>query len=272
MGYVRSVGLVPPDSNLTIEAKLKQLGIYDSHFGTFQSSIASTVEDTIQGLSLPTQVDKDRLIEYSVKAATAYLKQRPKIAKSLRPTSFSEASGQSLRNLKILFDDYAEILSLMERRDIDLLIRSDMPATYFNDSIFAYRTISLFLKLEYQHISDAVNHKLVLYRSNEPKLSRAVDNLKRSVELEIAPYSQLILQLGRLRLYVNAWNSSDLDTLYSPKALSFEKLDKDSYSELNRLFKVNLTLFASRIERPVKSINAMTETMWRGLIEPLPVQ
>jgi hypothetical protein len=271
-GYSRSLGIIPTDTDIVSEATLRNLGVYDPKLTEFQLGVASAVEETIQGLPLPGIFTKDWLIAEYVKAASEYLRRRPEVAKSLKYAAFREKSGQCLRNLKTVTADYMQILSLMEKQDVDFFFRSDLPPTYFNDSILAYRTVSSFLEARYQGVADFVNHKLVLYRSNERKLERALDSMKKAVEHEMESLTQLLLHQGKLRLYVLAWNAEKAEELFRPKELSFEKLSRDSYEELNRLFKVNLSLFTRSSPVPVKKIDPFVDTMWRGLIEPLVIQ
>jgi hypothetical protein len=271
-GYGRSLGIIPADKDIVSEATLKDLGVYDPKLAQFQLGVASAAEETIQGLPLPGIFTKDWLIAEYVKAASEYLRRRPEVAKSLKYATFGEKSGQCLRNLKTVTADYMQILSLMEKQDMEFFFRSDLPPTYFNDSILAYRTISSFLEARYHGIAEYVNHKLVLYRSNERKLGRALDTMKKTVEHQMESLTQLLLHQGKLRLYILAWNVEKTEELFHPKELSLEKLSTDSYEELNRLFKVNLSVFTRSTPVPVKKIDPFVDTMWRGLIEPLVIQ
>lgn len=273
MGYAQTIGLAPTRSDSSLESRLKNWGVYDEKLSEFQFGVASTASDMLQGISLPETIDREQILARAVRSSTDYLKKRPNIVKSLENASFREASSHSLKNLRILIDDYRTILVQAETKDIDLLLKSDLPASFFNDSILAYRSLSWFLDQEYLRIRDYVNRKLVIYRSNQPKLGRKLNELERIIQPEVESYRQLLVHHGRLRLYVNGWNASNISEMYNLDALHVARLDKATYEELNHLFKVNLFLFDMRFQHPIqRPIDTLTVTMWKELIDPLAAQ
>jgi hypothetical protein len=274
IGYICATGLTPIKIDTALESKLRQLGVYDRDFGTFQSGIGSVAQDVFEGLPLPPNIGKDWLLEQAITSSTQYLKKRPNLMRSLVKARLDVGRAPPFSPLKTLFEDCRGLLREAEKKDLDLMLSSDMPASFFNDSMLAYRSISSFLDVEYHRVCNGVNKVFMRCRGNRPKLGRAMNDLKESFEPEMSLYRQLVVHHGKLRLYVSAWNAKDAPaTMLHETRLHFDVLDKTQYAELSRLFKMNLFLFNRKFLPPIREeADNLTETMWRELIEPLPAQ
>jgi hypothetical protein len=287
-GYLSEANLVSSKSSIapTSLSMVKKSGLYDANLSKFQTTIATLTENALSNIPLPAGITKDAMILAAVKSSTTSLKARPDLLVAIQKSRYGQSNAEGMRrtlsNVHNLFQEYKKILSQMEQLEFRVMLKSNMPSSYFSESVLAYRSGAFFVDQEFDKMYKRLSMTVRLYKANRKKLQPALAELQEQNSSEMLAFNQLGTFHSKLKLYVNLWNTKSAEKAFEfPTSVDFGKLREDVYNEFFRLFRENLLLFRRKIVHDYpksycgtveKRIDEPTQVMWRELLQPLIAQ
>jgi hypothetical protein len=287
-GYLSEANLLPSRSSISPTSldMVKKCGLYDANLSKFQTTIATLTENALSNMPLPAGITKEAMILAAVKSSTMSLKARPDLLSAIQKSRYGQTNAEGMRralsNVHNLFQAYKKILSQMEHLEFRVMLKSNMPSSYFSESVLAYRSAAFFVDQEFEKIYKRLSMTVRLYKANRKKLEPALDYLQKQNSSEMFAFNQLGTFHSKLKLYVNLWNTGSAEKAFEfPTSVDFGKLRQDTYNEFFRLFRENLLLFRRKIVRDYpkdycstveKRADEPTQVMWRELLQPLVAQ
>lgn len=288
LGYLSEANLLSPRSSIvpTSVDMLKTRGVYDGHLSKFQTTVATFTENALYSVPLPDGITKEAMILGAVKSSTEYLKARPDLLGAIEKSRYGRSSAEGMRtalsNVRRLFQEYKRTLAQLEQLEFKVMLRSNMPSSYFSESVLAYRSGAFFVDQEFDKMYNRLSLTVALYKANRKKLDTALTQLQKQNNSEMVAFNQLGTFHSKLKLYVNLWNTGSAEKAFAtPTSIDFTKLSESTYNEFFRLFRENLLLFRRKVVHDypktycstvAKRIDEPTKMMWRELLQPLAAQ